>query len=183
MGPGEGNAQKAQSERRKQERKFKHDVKQPGYNKLVTGQVGGKFYLGMTRSLLLMPAVSHEHQHQNITISGNVTIGSGGSFMGGVTTTTTNTNSHNTCTCGAGAAGAASKTGKGPKSRSYNQQKADAKAYAIEHDAPLLFQQANIKPQASAEQKSEMLRLYLENLDPTAFSPSMSTARATSLGT
>ena len=115
--------------------------------------------------------------------------------MGGVTTTTTNTNSHNTCTCGAGAA---SKAGKGPKSRSYNQQKADAKAYAIEHDAPLLFQQASTKPQASAEQMSVMYPTFstrakilptlllsssTTEATTTAFSPSMSTARATSLGT
>ena len=71
------------------QRKFREDVKKPGYNKLVTGEMGGRFVLGTTNSPYMLPGVTNNTFH--VSVGGDFS----GSLLGAVTNST-NINSHNT---------------------------------------------------------------------------------------
>ena len=123
-GGQQGLAQIMQSAKRKRDREEERRAEQPGYNKLVTGVIGGKFVLSTTRSPYMRPEVNKTHHH--IVLS-NITLGAGaafsvmGSATGGAVTTTTTTST--TSACGTGA--------KGKPFRSYHPQKAAAREAAM----------------------------------------------------
>jgi len=87
-GQGRSLSNKLQNQKRKAERKFQKDVKKPGYNKLVTGEMGGRFVLGTTNSPYMLPGVTKQTFH--VSVGGDFS----GSLLGAVTNST-NTNSHN----------------------------------------------------------------------------------------
>ena len=92
-GQGRSLSNKLQNQKRKAERKFQEDVKKPGYNKLVTGEMGGRFVLGTTNSPYMLPGVTNNTFH--VSVGGDFI--NSGSLLGAVTNST-NTNSHNTNT-------------------------------------------------------------------------------------
>ena len=83
-GQGRSLSNKLQNQKRKAERKFQEDVKKPGYNKLVTGEMGGRFVLGTTNSPYMLPGVTNNTFHVSV---GSDFINSG-SLLGAVTNST-----------------------------------------------------------------------------------------------
>jgi hypothetical protein len=90
-GQGRSLPNKLQNQKRKADRKFQRDVLQPGYNKLLTEEMGGRFVLSTTESPYMMPGVTNNTF--NVSVGGDFS----GSLLGAVTNST-NTNSHNTNT-------------------------------------------------------------------------------------